>query len=94
MTWNEKRSKSYPDKTKTVYCPVCKTRLGFKKAYEIKAFECDDCYTEYTFYPNIHKPSSNVHRLDKTCMCSSCQSASFRETESETKKNTDEDYYY
>jgi len=59
---------------KQALCPVCKQVIGLRFASEIKSFECEECNTTFTFYPNCNKPSSKVHSLEpRICNCPTCQ---------------------
>lgn len=73
------------DMYKKVFCPVCKdyeNPIGMKLPAEIKTFTCEECNTEYTFYPNCQTPSSKVKHLQpEECHCPSCQIR--RESQSE-----------
>ena len=64
-----------PGPLKKCVCPVCKEILGLKSNKEIKSFDCKECNTEFTFYPNCSTPTSKVHSLEpKICNCHACKS--------------------
>lgn len=65
---------SDPPKRERVKCPVCKQDLGSKEADNVASFECKECDTTFTFYPNCNLPTAKVHRLQpKSCHCMSCK---------------------
>lgn len=61
--------------SRTLYCPVCKGRLGISSRAQPFEALCDDCDFYYYFAPNALKPSKVTPRRVKenTCTCPTCR---------------------
>jgi len=51
------------------FCPVCNGYLGPRKVTDLTVLYCEECDTEFTYFPGMHMPTSRVHPSSPSSLC-------------------------